>query len=218
MAVQKKKNAHLWDRDHDDWYVEPAACSLALFHALDFGGPIWDPACGMGRIVKCAQTSGMKAVGSDIVRRTPDCTAISNFLSTDYRPTGTFDIVTNPPFGLAEEFALKALELLAPGRKSAFILPIVWMAGFSSKRDWLPSSPLKHILPISPRPSMPPGKVLCAGEKPGNGTKDFAWFVWEKGFAGKPELEFLNTNPHKSLGMKIDKLLGEPQCELKEAA
>lgn len=218
MPTQKKKNAHLWDRNDNDWYVEPSVCSLALFDVVQFKGPVWDPACGMGRILKSAQVSGFDTIGSDVEKRTDDCDFLADFLSNHSLPEVEFDVVTNPPFAIAEDFVRKTIDILSHGRRGAFVLPIVWMAGFSSKRDWLPSSPLRYVLPISPRPSMPPGEVLCAGERPGNGTKDFAWFVWEKGFTGKPALEFLNTNNHKPQGVKIDKLLGDVLCERKVAA
>ena len=198
MSIDKKKNAHLWVRDKNDWYVEPVECSAALFAEEDFRGGVWDPACGTGRIVQNARDAGLIAVGSDLITRNQFSTRSTNFLKAREMPEETSNIVSNPPFALAEEFTLHGLQILPPGGKLAFILPMVWLSGFSKKRDWLPSSPLRKYYAISPRPSMPPGAVIEAGEKAGNGTKDFAWFVWEKGYNGKPEVGFLNTNPFKS--------------------
>lgn len=195
MSTLRKKDAHLWDRDLHDWYVEPKRCSLALFNFMKFEGPIWDPACGMGRIVESAIELGHDSFGTDLIERSSYCEATFDFLSI--LPARKFsNIVSNPPFGIAEEFVQRALEIIPHGGKVAMILPLVWMAGFSTKRDWLPVSPLKKVLPISPRPSMPPGAVIVAGEKPGNGTKDFAWFVWEQGFTGEATIAFLNTNTY----------------------
>jgi hypothetical protein len=103
----------------------------------------------------------------------------------------------NPPFGLAEDFVREAIEIVPRGGKVAVILPLVWVSGFSTKRDWLPNSPLCTLYPISPRPSMPPGRVIEAGEKPGNGTKDFAWLVWQNGYCGEASVRFMNTNEVK---------------------
>ena len=48
---------------------------------------------------------------------------------------------------------------------------------------------------------MPPGKVIEAGVKAGNGTKDFAWFVWKKGYGGEPEIKFMNTKKLINMGV-----------------
>lgn len=197
MAITKGKAAHIWERDEHDWYVEPYECSMALFDVEDIAGPIWDPACGLGRILRCAQNYNKQTVGSDIIRRSSYCEIEMDFLLGIKTPFFK-SIVSNPPFGLAEDFVRLAIQIAPEGGKIAMILPLVWMAGFSAKRDWLPHSPLRRIYSISPRPSMPPGAVIQAGLKPGNGTKDFAWFVWEKGFEGPTELRFLNTKPHKA--------------------
>lgn len=193
MAVKREKQAHLWERDPHDWYVEPHECSTALFMVEDFQGTIWDPACGMGRIVQAARSVGHVAIGSDIVSRSDLCDRTSDFLERSHTPLFR-NIVTNPPFGLAELFVREALRILPKGGKLAVILPLVWLSGFSSKRNWLPQSPLKTVYSISPRPSMPPGRVIEAGVRPGNGTKDYAWLVWQKGHTGVASMKFLNTN------------------------
>jgi hypothetical protein len=41
---------------------------------------------------------------------------------------------------------------------------------------------------------MPPGAVIEAGMKPGGGTTDFAWFLWLKGFDGRPEIGWLRRD------------------------
>lgn len=198
MAILKEKSSHLWQRDEHDWYVEPLECSLALFKEIDVPGTIWDPAAGCGRILASAQHFGKKVFGTDVKERSEFCSEISNFLFDDRKLSET-SIVSNPPFRHAEEFVSKAIDQTGYGYMVAMLLPIVWMAGFSSKRDWLPNSPLFKILPMSPRPSMPPGQVLAAGERPGNGTKDFAWFVWKIGYTGAPEVHFLNTKTARHL-------------------
>lgn len=188
----RAKKSHIWDRDPHDWYVEPKECSLALFRLEQLRGSVWDPACGMGRIVEAARETGLSCYGSDIVKRSEFCSEILDF----FKGNTSFDfknIVSNPPLGCAEEFVLKALKITPFGGKVVMLLPLVWLTGFSSKRNWLPASPLCRLYPISPRPSMPPGEVIMAGERPGNGTKDFAWFVWCIGQSKAPEIVFMNT-------------------------
>lgn len=45
-----------------------------------------------------------------------------------------------------------------------------------------------------PRPSMPPGHVIAAGEKPAGGKMDFCWLVFEHGYGGSPELCWLRRS------------------------
>jgi hypothetical protein len=193
MPVIREKDAHIWERDPLDWYVEPPECSAALFQLEEFRGGVWDPACGLGRIVDQALLAGFSAIGTDIVSRSAACVAEVDFLNRNFTPEFS-NIVMNPPFGRAEEFVREAIRITPDGGKVAAILPLVWVSGFSSKRDWLPHSPLHTLYPISPRPSMPPGKVIEAGIKPGNGTKDFAWLVWQVGYSGNASVRFMNTN------------------------
>jgi hypothetical protein len=87
------------------------------------------------------------------------------------------NIVSNPPFNGSQD--LVALALKRTQRKCALLLPTVWINGDARSR-WLETTPLSRVLFITPRPSMPPGKVIAAGEKPGNGTRDYAWFIWDK--------------------------------------
>lgn len=192
MATLKTRDAHIWERDELDWYVEPYECSAALFAMEEFAGRVWDPACGIGRIVEMARDAGLQAIGTDISRRGQICEREFDFLDEEIE-IGFANIVSNPPFKDAEDFVQRAISVVPPNGKVAMLLPLVWLSGFSSKRDWLPDSPLKTFFPISPRPSMPPGAVVMSGQNVGNGTKDFAWFVWQRGYRGGCEVRFMNT-------------------------
>lgn len=180
----RQKDAQIWARHPEDWYVEPEWCSRRLFDVEPFEGSIYDPACGSGRIVNSALLSGLNADGGDIVKRYIYATT-EDFLSSSAEHE---NIVSNPPFGIADGFTEHALRLAQ--RKVAMLLPTKWMNG-AKRGAWLETTPLSKVWLLAPRPSMPPGTVIEAGEKPGNGTVDFAWFVWEHGHAGAPTLGWL---------------------------
>lgn len=188
MTETTPKNAHLWARHPEDWYVEPEWCSRRLFEVEPFGGRIWDPSCGTGRIVRAARERGHLAVGTDLVMRSPVCSSQEDFLRTTTRDA---NIVSNPPFGVADDYARKALRQAV--FKIALLLPTKWMN--SAKRGaWLETTPLATVWLLAPRPSMPPGPVIEAGEKPGNGTVDYCWMVWDKTHTGAPVIRWLRRD------------------------
>jgi hypothetical protein len=190
--------AHLWDRHPDDWYVEPPWCSERLFEAEVFTGNILDPACGMGTIVLNAERYGYEAFGSDLVRRADLwLTPIEerDFLADDDRQWN--NIVSNPPFSLCSArdgsfpFVSRCLERARD--KVALLMPAKWLFG-AKRAEKLRQTPLAKIYCITPRPSMPPGPVIAAGEKPGNGTADFVWMIWQHGYVGQPTVAWLNRD------------------------
>lgn len=186
----RKRESLLWTRETHDWYVEPEWCSARLFEEESFTGNVHDPACGMGNIVKSARAAGFTASGSDVVKRGPECVHVGDWLS-DSVPEGIFDnIVSNPPFKLCDDRAAGAFPFVERCLAVALLLPANWIQGDRRSR-WLATTPLRRVWFISPRPSMPPGHVLVAGGKPGNGTTDFAWLVWLHGYDGAPEVRWL---------------------------
>ena len=191
-AIEEKRalNAHLWARHPDDWYTEPDWVDERLFAQEQFTGSVFDPACGLGRIVKAAQAAGYSAYGADKVSRSSYCLVEADFLNAVGPTPGS--MVSNPPFKLAREFAEKALELAC--HKVALLLPTLWLHGDERSR-WLSETPLAKVLIITPRPSMPPGPVIEAGIAPGGGKADFAWFIWQRGHVGPAAVEWLRRKP-----------------------
>lgn len=187
-APKRKKHAHLWVRHPDDWYVEPAWCNDALFAAVQFKGVVVDPACGMGRVLDAAKRAGLKTIGHDIADRGARANHIfaqTNFFGdeTDHQYD---NIASNPPYKYDEAFLTEALK--RSRRLTALLLRTQW-ANAGARSRWLESLPLRYVLALSPRPSMPPGPVIEAmnGKDPSGGQQDFAWFVFERGYSGKPE-------------------------------
>lgn len=101
------------------------------------------------------------------------------------------DILTNPPYKYAKEFVLKALDLLADGRKVFMFLKLTFLEGKSRYKDLFSKFPPKFIYVFSER-------VLCAknGEfekmkQAGGSAVAYAWFVWQKGWKGKTIIDWI---------------------------
>jgi len=184
-------SAKIWQREPEEHYCEPFWCSERLFAEEKFEGPVWDPCCGFGRIPDSAVKAGLDAIGSDIVDRGwRDLCGTGDFLSmTRLIDTRDFDIVCNPPFNIAARFAAHALAMDGV-RKVAMIFPTARL----NAAHWLREAPLVRVWLMTPRPSIPPGHTITAGEKPGGGKTDFCWLVWTKAHTGPAELRWLRKD------------------------
>lgn len=190
----RKRESSMWAREPNDSYVEPEWVSARLFEEEKFEGGVYDPACGGGNIIKSARAAGLDATAGDIVRRSEFCAYEEDFL--DLADVVQFEnIVSNPPFKLCDDrkngtfpFVEKCLHHAR--HKVALLLPSNWIQGEKRSR-WLATTPLRRVWFISPRPSMPPGHVIAAGDKPGNGTTDYCWMIWVHNYDGKPEVRWL---------------------------
>lgn len=204
LTTARARQSHIFERQAEDWYCEPAWCWQRLFERKGFapGMTVLDPACGLGTCVEAAHAAGMQALGSDIVPRweaMPDRRGtywLADFLAAFPVRLGDAwefpDIIaSNPPFKDAEAFATLALQRAQS--MVCLLLPSKWAQGERRAR-WLATTPLQRILYLCPRPSMPPGEVIVAGGKPGNGTVDFSIFVWLRGYDGEPQVGWLHRN------------------------
>lgn len=183
-GAARERKSHLWARDPDDWYVEPLWCAEALFAAVRFDGLIYDPCCGLGRILDAARAAGYETAGADIRdrgARERHPFALRNFFARGYSVP---NIVCNPPYKFGDRFVALAVERAR--FKTAVLLRAQWANGGARSR-WLEGLPLRYVLALSPRPSMPPGAVVAADEPVGGGTTDYSWFVFECGYVGRPE-------------------------------
>jgi hypothetical protein len=188
IGAEKILQAHVWQREADEHYVEPFWCSERLFEEEKFDGPIWDPCCGFGRIPESAARAGHLVVATDIKNRgyrALTCTRDFLTMTESEAP----NVICNPPFNITAAFARHALSL--PGvDKVAMIFPTARL----NAAHWLRETPLLRVWLMTPRPSMPPGHTIAAGEKPGGGKMDFCWLVWAKGHQGLPELRWLRRD------------------------
>jgi hypothetical protein len=180
-ALLRSRDSHIFERVEDDWYVEPPWCSRRLFEVESFTGTIWDPACGGGNIPEAAKQAGYAVHASDIADRGYPGSYCLDFFKSGARHAA---IVCNPPYSIGGKFVRHALTL---ADKVAVIFPLARL----NAAHWIHATPLRRVWLLSPRPSMPPGRVIAAGLKPGGGRVDFCWLVFERGYGGTPELRWL---------------------------
>jgi hypothetical protein len=108
-----------YQRIERDYYPTPPWATEALLAHVDIRGrPIWECACGDGRMAEVLKAAGAQVYSTDIVDRGyAGFDALHDYVRDPY-PTSPFEgVITNPPFGprgkLAElfiEIGLKSMD------------------------------------------------------------------------------------------------------------
>lgn len=175
------------DRQQHDYYAtEPRAMELLLAEER-FSPIVWECACGGGHLSKVLEEHGFEVLSTDLVYRGYGIAEPLDFLK-DTLANFEGDIITNPPYKYALEFADRALSIVRPGRKVAMFLKLQFLEG-KSRKKFFQKNPPKTVYVSSSR-------LICAinGEfkKRSSSAVAYAWFVWEKGFKGETVIKWIN--------------------------
>jgi hypothetical protein len=124
--------------------------------------------------------------------------AALNFLEASEWPT---DVVTNPPFSLADEFIRHALRLTKQhGGKVAMLLPLAFDSA-KGRRDLFERPPFKAKYTLTKRI-----RWENLEQKKNGPSQNHAWFVWDWQYQGKPFLGYLPKI--ESIDATTDKRVG----------
>ncbi|MFB2562447.1 class I SAM-dependent methyltransferase [Rhizobium sp. IMFF44] len=149
-----------------------------------FAETVLEPACGRGAISRMLESAGYSVLLADLIDyETADqhgeLQAVQDFLTSKPPESGSFDIVTNPPYGdVLNAFVAHALRAFRP-RKMALLLNLNFLCGFDDEdrnfvMDDCPPARVyvfKRRLPMMHRDGWD-------GEK-ASSRMNTAWFVWE---------------------------------------
>lgn len=116
-----------------DFYATPEWVTCGMIHRAFRESwetlPIWEPACGDGRMAECLKTHLPNQVYcSDIVDRGYEkMDATLDFFSCEAPyPKDQFVLITNPPYCSIDDFILRALDMTD---KIAMIGRLAWLEG-----------------------------------------------------------------------------------------
>ena len=157
----------------NDYYPTRPAVVRALLEVEDFPNRVWEPACGAGHLAEELRRHRYRVVASDLEPRGYGSTRPIDFLALTKAPANVRSLVTNPPFRLAREFVLKALELGI--EKHAWLLRLQFAEGGRRYRELLGPHPPARVWVFSSR-------VQVNADHPGGdrgGEICFSWWVWE---------------------------------------
>ena len=170
------------ERECNDYYAtEPKATELLL--ERERFSNVLEPACGEGHIVKVLESHNIETTCCDIIDRGYG-TQYDFFAIKEWEG----DIVTNPPYKNALDFVKHALDIVPIHSKVAMFLKLQFLEG-KARGEFFKDNPPKKVYVSSSR-------LNCAknGEfdKYPSSAIAYAWFVWKKGFKGKPVIEWIN--------------------------
>ena len=131
-----------------DYYPTPFIAIEALLQREMFAPLVWECACGDGAISKVLAKSDYQTYDTDLHDYGFGESGM-DFLEYNELPFQNCDIITNPPFKLANEFVLKALELKT--RKFAFLLRLAFLEGIWRKENIFFNNPPSIIYVFSKR-------------------------------------------------------------------
>ena len=183
FATLAASNHSAGEREVNDYYAtEPKAVEL-LLEKETFNKHILEPSCGEGHISNVLIAHDYDVESYDLIDRgygrVQDFFDIQEFNG---------DIITNPPYKVAAQFVQHAIDIVPIGNKVAMFLKLQFLEG-KARRKFFNINPPKTVYVAS-------GRLNCAknGEfdKYTSSAVAYAWFVWEKGYTGKPEIEWIN--------------------------
>jgi hypothetical protein len=152
------KNTHILPNEKDFHYIENEWCSVRLFKTDQFPGPIYDPFTEWGRVIKATKAAGYTTRATDITDRGYPLNAIVDFFTVTHLNPNT-SIVGNPSF--VDEILQHVIRLNST--KAALIWPF---ARLVAAWPWLATAPLAHVSMLTPRPAIPRGSYITAGNRP----------------------------------------------------
>lgn len=156
--------------EHDNYFTPDWAVRAFLKHET-FEGNVWEPACGNGAISTVLEEQGYNVLSTDLIYRGEGIGGI-NFLERDVRCD---NIITNPPYKIAEEFIRKALD--CSNRKTVMLLRLAFLEGQRRGSGLFTEHPPSKVWVSCKRMTMYPSD----GDYGTNGgTIAMAWYVWDK--------------------------------------
>ena len=168
-------------RADQDLYPTPKSCTEELLKREKFVGRIWECACGDGAMSKFMDMNGHNVISTDLVDRGYGESGVDFLMDRRRVP----NIVTNPPFNLATEFILHALDLAED--KVAMLSKISFLEGVKRKELLYSTQKLQKVLIFSRRL---PFKKKSTDTK-SNGLMAFAWFIFDVNYNGEATLDWI---------------------------
>jgi hypothetical protein len=165
-----------YERKANDLYETPEWVTEALIpHVPDRVQKVWEPACGSGKMLNalCQFGNFLSVRGNDLAEG-------RDFLTQEQDDSEA--IITNPPYGLAQEFIENALTITRP--LDGFVAMLLRTDYDHAKtRSHLFGFPFSKKLVLTKR-------IKWFEDSKGSPSFNHAWFIWDWKHEGPPVLAY----------------------------
>lgn len=173
--------------DNDFYATSPSSVEVLLNTLQKYNisvGAVLEPAVGMGHIADVLKSHNINVTSGDLVDRGYPETQVIDFFNVENIEED--DIITNPPYSFAAEFVEHSMELLKDDRYCMMLLKIQFLEG-QKRKKLFEKYPPKYVWVFSERQ-----KCLKNGkDEGGSSAVCYCWFIWQKGFEGKPMIDWI---------------------------
>jgi len=169
----------------DDFPTPPWATRGLLEHIIDDKKSLssmtcLEPACGAGHMVKVLKEYFSKVEAADAYDY--GYGEVQDFLTRAPDPNSVDWVITNPPFRLAEEFVVEALDRARVG--VAILARSVFLESVGRYQGIFREAPPNKFAQFVERVPMVRGRLDIKAST----ATGYAWLVWEKRTKGLPRL------------------------------
>lgn len=165
------------ERQVDDFYATDPIAIDKLITKFNLPEVIYEPCCGQGHLAKRLEELGHRVYATDLVDRGYGQGDV-DFMQVKELPNDCKCILTNPPYKIAMEVILHALNILPPDGICAMFLKTTFLEGSKRYQHLFSVHPPKYLFQFSNR-------VLCAknadfeGMKAGGGSAvSYMWAIF----------------------------------------
>lgn len=179
------------ERVKDDFYATPKIAVDKLFLELEklkinLPKIIIEPSVGTGSIAIPFCEKGYSIIGFDIIDRGFPNTNVADWLTVSRPYIDNLAIVANFPYNKIQDHTEHSLSILKDGEYLIELAKIQFLEG-KARREMFNKNPPKYVLVFSERI-----KCLANGENTGGSSAIcFCWYIFQKGFKGMPQVDWL---------------------------
>lgn len=175
-------------REQYDFYAtDPFALECLIKADIKFTPTVLEPSAGEGHLSRKLKEYGYEVISKDLIQRNFPLDGTWDFLTTEEKYD--CDIVMNPPYSKACDFAVKALEVTTPGRSVWSLNKIQFLEGKQRRTEIFNKGWLKSVYVFT-------GRINCAKngefELYKSSAVCYCWMEFNKLYKDEPIIRWLN--------------------------
>lgn len=175
------------ERQAEDYYVTDSKALELFAPHFAIHKKVWECACGSGELSRWLEAHGHDVLSTDLCGRGYGIPGINfmkcskrSALLNDWSYGEPFDILTNPPYKIATDFVIHALDLIPDSGRVIMFLKTTFLEGKQRKKVIYDINPPRYVYQYSER-------ILCAKNgdfdymrSHGGSAVSYAMYVWCK--------------------------------------